>query len=91
MIPLEVHDAIKVEDLEEVEAQAVGVGHREDREDHEQLRMLDFDIEYLFLLFLEGASETGEDRAHQEEVGRKEQDEGDRIQDCHQDRKATIH
>lgn len=34
MVPLQVDDGIKVEDLEEVEAQAVGVGHREDREDY---------------------------------------------------------
>ena len=40
MVPLEVDDAIKVEDLEEVEAQAVGVGHREDCEDDEQLECL---------------------------------------------------
>jgi hypothetical protein len=40
MVPLEVDDAIEVEDLEEVEAQAVGVGHRKDREDNEQLESL---------------------------------------------------
>ena len=40
MVPLEVNDGIEVEDLEEVEAQAVGVGHREEREDHKQLLLL---------------------------------------------------
>jgi hypothetical protein len=40
MVPLEVDDGIEVEDLEEVEAQAVGVGHREEREDHKQLLLL---------------------------------------------------
>ena len=90
MVPLEVDDGIVVEDLEEVEAQAVGVGDREEREDHKQLDLLTRENEYLFLLFLEGASETGEYGAHQEEGGRKEQDEGDRIQDGYQDRKTIL-
>ena len=71
MVLLEVDDGIEVENLEEVETQAVGVGDREEREDHKQLLLLISEYDYLFLFFLEGASETGEYRAHQEEGGRK--------------------
>ena len=51
MVPLEVDDAIEVEYLEEVEAEAVGVGHREDRENDEQLRMFNPDYDTYFFSF----------------------------------------
>lgn len=51
MVPLEVDDTVEVEDLEEVEAQTVGVGHREDREDDEQLSMFKPDYDTYFFSF----------------------------------------